>query len=183
MRYKQRAFLQGYLVHFNATKAAKDAGYSEKTAYSIGQHLLKNVEIKRAIEERMASRDEVVAGLTDISRGDVAKFMDFTTAGYTINLTTMDKNGALIPKPETKLIKKIKQKVTTILAKSENGEDKEFIETEFELYSAHDAYRDLGKVHGIFTDNVDLTSGGKPITWREFIEGMKANADTESGSK
>ncbi len=40
-----------YLIDLNATQAAKRAGYSEKTAYSQGQRLLKDVEIQATIAE------------------------------------------------------------------------------------------------------------------------------------
>lgn len=49
MTDKQELFIQEYLIDFNATRAAKKAGYSEKTAYSQGQRLLKNVEVKNKI--------------------------------------------------------------------------------------------------------------------------------------
>jgi len=35
---KQTAFVEAYLQTWNATKAAKTAGYSEKTAYSQGKY-------------------------------------------------------------------------------------------------------------------------------------------------
>ena len=47
---KQQRFVDAY--DGNATKAAIAAGYSEKTAYSAGQRLLKNDEILTAIQER-----------------------------------------------------------------------------------------------------------------------------------
>lgn len=47
---KQQRFVDAY--DGNATKAAIAAGYSEKTAYSAGQRLLKNVGIRTAIQER-----------------------------------------------------------------------------------------------------------------------------------
>lgn len=47
-RYER--FSQEYLKDPNATKAAKKAKYSKKTAYSQGQRLLKNVEIKGRIK-------------------------------------------------------------------------------------------------------------------------------------
>lgn len=47
---KQQRFVQEYLIDFNATQAAIRAGYSEKTAYSQGQRLLKNVEANAAIQ-------------------------------------------------------------------------------------------------------------------------------------
>ena len=55
---KQRLFKDEYLVDLNATAAAIRAGYSEKTAYSQGQRLLKHVEIAAAIEEAQAERSE-----------------------------------------------------------------------------------------------------------------------------
>lgn len=43
---KQQAFCREYLKDFNATQAAKRAGYSDKTSYSQGQRLLKKAEVK-----------------------------------------------------------------------------------------------------------------------------------------
>lgn len=47
-------FVHEYLVDLNATQAAIRAGYSPKTAYSMGQQLLKNIEIKAAIQAERA---------------------------------------------------------------------------------------------------------------------------------
>ena len=164
MNNRQKAFVSQYLIHFNATRAAKSVGYSEKTARTIGSKLLTNVDIRAAVDERMANRDEVIAGLTDIARGDMADLMDITTMGFTLQLMVKNKDtGEITVNPKTKLIKKIKQKVTTFISKKEDEEDREIVETEIELYSAHEAYRDLGKVHGIFIDKTDVTSGGEAI--------------------
>lgn len=54
---KQKAFADEYIKYGNATEAAKNAGYSEKTAYSIGQRLLKNVEVFGYIAERQKEID------------------------------------------------------------------------------------------------------------------------------
>ena len=40
---KQKMFCEEYIIDLNATQSAIRAGYSEKTAYSIGQRLLKKV--------------------------------------------------------------------------------------------------------------------------------------------
>jgi len=48
---KQRAFVREYPIDRNATQAAIRAGYSEKTAYSIGSENLKKPEIAAAIAE------------------------------------------------------------------------------------------------------------------------------------
>lgn len=55
---KQQRFVDEYLLDLNATQAAIRAGYSEKTAYSQGQRLLKNVEAQKAIQEAKRKRVE-----------------------------------------------------------------------------------------------------------------------------
>ena len=51
MNERQKRFVAEYIKDYNATQAAIRAGYSERTAYSQGNRLLKNVEIKKAIKE------------------------------------------------------------------------------------------------------------------------------------
>ena len=54
----QQLFCDEYLIDLNATQAAIRAGYSEKTAYSQGQRLLKNVEIQKQIQKRKDDRSK-----------------------------------------------------------------------------------------------------------------------------
>lgn len=73
----QQKFVDLYIELGNATQAAKKAGYSEKTAYSIGNENLKKPEIKAYIAERLAqiekesiaSIDEVMKFYTKVMRG------------------------------------------------------------------------------------------------------------------
>ena len=65
MTDKQNVFVQEYLKDLNATQAAIRAGYSQKTAYSIGQRLLSNVEISNAINSAMSERSERTALTAD----------------------------------------------------------------------------------------------------------------------
>ncbi len=75
---KQKRFCQEYLIDLNATQAAIRAGYSEKSAYSVGQRMLKNVEVKKYIAEQMerlknekiSSAQEVLEYLTSVMRGE-----------------------------------------------------------------------------------------------------------------
>ncbi|MDX8417909.1 MAG: terminase small subunit [Absicoccus sp.] len=55
---KQKRFVQEYLIDLNATQAAIRAGYSKKSAHSIGPENLEKPEIKQAIEEKLKQIDE-----------------------------------------------------------------------------------------------------------------------------
>jgi phage terminase small subunit len=160
---RQKVFINEYLKSFNATESAIKAGYSKKTAYSIGARLLKDVEIAEELRLRLSenamSSEEVLRRLAEIARGDITDLMDVTTSGFTIDLTDKDHNI----NPNSKLIKKIKQKVITYLGKKDSDEDREVIETEIELYSAQDALNTLAKYHGLLVDRTDITSAGGPI--------------------
>ena len=75
---RQKAFCEYYVACGNTTDAAIKAGYSKRTARSIGQRLLTNVDIKKYIEElmqktqteRIATAEEVLNYLTSIMRGE-----------------------------------------------------------------------------------------------------------------
>lgn len=78
---KQEQFVREYLIDLNATQAAIRSGYSEKTAYSQGQRLLKNVEVAATVEagrQALAERAEITAEETlrlmaQLGRGDLRK--------------------------------------------------------------------------------------------------------------
>lgn len=53
---KQQAFVQEYILDFNATQAAIRAGYSKKTASSQGERLLRNVEVSKALQNAQEER-------------------------------------------------------------------------------------------------------------------------------
>lgn len=168
LKLKQEAFIREYLIDFNGSAAAIRAGYSARSSRSTSSELLTNPNIKQAVEERIASKEEVLIGLTDIVRGNISDLMSITTSGFMLQLTVTDPiTGEIKINPKTKLIKKIRQKTTTYLSKKEDAEDREVIETEIELYSAHDALRDMGKVHALFTDKIKVEAG-----WRSEIIGL-----------
>jgi phage terminase small subunit len=80
---KQRAFVVAYLsspaTRFNATQSAIDAGYSAKTAYSMGEENLRKPEIRRAIdfglEEAGLSPAQAVARLEEHAKATLEDFI------------------------------------------------------------------------------------------------------------
>ena len=76
---RQKAFADYYIQTGNATEAAIKAGYSEKTARSIGSENLTKPDICAYIEERMAGQgekrvadaNEVIEFYTAVMRGKI----------------------------------------------------------------------------------------------------------------
>ena len=87
MTEKQKLFCEEYLIDLNATQAALRAGYSEKTAYSIGNENLKKPEIQEYIQKRLkekedaliAKQDEVLKTLTAVMRREKHENHTMTT--------------------------------------------------------------------------------------------------------
>lgn len=75
---KQQRFADEYILSGNATEAAILAGYSKKTARSIGQENLTKPDIKNYINERLekldsekiADQKEILQYLTSVLRGE-----------------------------------------------------------------------------------------------------------------
>lgn len=72
---KQKRFCEEYMRDFNATQAAIRAGYSEKTAFSIGSENLRKPEIRGFIDAKLKtfalSADEVLKSLSDIAKSNL----------------------------------------------------------------------------------------------------------------
>ena len=76
---KQKAFADYYIQTGNATESAIKAGYSKKTAYSIGNENLKKPEIMKYImlriapteKKRIATGDDVMIFLTKVMNGEI----------------------------------------------------------------------------------------------------------------
>lgn len=76
---RQRRFVEAFIETGNAAEAARRAGYSKKTAYSIGNENLKKPEIKYAIDRRMkeieegktATPEEIIQFLSQSMRGEI----------------------------------------------------------------------------------------------------------------
>lgn len=96
---KQARFVAEYLVDMNATEAAKRAGYSEKTAYSIGFENLRKPEIQEAIQAAKAERAKRTKITQDMVIRELAKVAfsngtDFARVVSTPTVTTIvDEEG------------------------------------------------------------------------------------------
>ena len=157
---KHLRFIDEYLRTFNGTRAymAVYPKASYESAMALSSKLLGDIKISTVLAERLKeahmSADEALKLMSDIAHGDVGALLD----DYgNIDIKAVKEAGL------TKLIKKFRQKTTTIIGKKESDDDKEIVELDVELYSAQEAQRDILKIAGKYTEHVDVTSNGEQI--------------------
>ena len=139
---KQRVFVEQYLRVWNATEAARRAGYSDPE--QSGWENKNKLEVKAAIAARLAehklSADEVLARLSDMAMGSMGDF---------VSAANMEIEGDLIRLDEIDLAK-ARQAGKLHLIKSLSITDKG---TKVELYDARAALELLGKHYELFSEN------------------------------
>lgn len=92
---RQTKFVAEYLKTGNATKSAIKAGYSKKTAYSIGEQLLRKLEISQKVEDLKAKATSS-AVLTVAERKEMlSEAARQARAGLTPYLTSCTPDGDL----------------------------------------------------------------------------------------
>lgn len=160
---KREAFIEHYLITWNASEAARLAGYSEASARQQGSRLLSNADIQRAIRERLAdlqaSADEVLMRLTTQARASMADYVRIDKhGGFSIDLREAQSKGNL------GALKKLKKTRRTF---GENSEET----IEIELYDAQGALALLGKHHRLFADRIE-------VDWMQELaaQGLDPNA-------
>ena len=165
---KQRRFCEEYIVDLNATQAAIRAEYSEKTAYSMGQRLLKKVEaqeyIKQLKEERVArtqiEADRVIYELSLIAFSNAADYAAVVEKELTIEgpegepIKVLDDDGNPVTyrTVEPVLTKDLTADQKRALAVIKKGRDG----FEVRPYDKVRALELLGKHIGLFEDKVKV---------------------------
>ena len=89
---KQARFVQEYIIDLNGNQAAIRAGYSEKTAYSQANRLLKDERIKAAIKKAMDDRSE----RTEITQDYVLRNIKEITERCMQAIPVTDRNGQMV---------------------------------------------------------------------------------------
>lgn len=144
MTEKQKRFCDEYLTDLNATQAAVRAGYSKKTAYSIGEENLRKPEIKEYIEKRMAEKEsQLIANQDEVMRYLTAVMRREKMESVVVTLNT-EKTSYVPDENGTMRKQTVKQEIPQI------------IEIPAQLRDANKAAELLGKAYGIYTDKVDV---------------------------
>lgn len=163
MNTKQTVFVAEYLKCWNASEAARRAGYNGKSNV-IGARLLADVsikaEIKHRVEELTMSADEILIRLTEQARGDLGEFAD-------VSLFDDLKNH-----PKSHLVKQL----VTEVFEDRNG--KVHHKMRFELYDAQAAMKAIRDMRGFDAPTKQQQSG--EVTLRIVRDGIQDTPTEET---
>lgn len=143
---KQKRFCEEYLVDLNATRAAIRAGYSQKTAFSIGVENLKKPLVQEYLQKLMNNRsqrteitaDRVLRELAAIAFSDRTELAKVSDKGF-VEFTPTDN---------------LNQDTKKVIAGIEEGK----YGTKITTYDKVKALELLGKHLGLFTSGADNTA-------------------------
>lgn len=180
-------FVSEYLLCFNATAAYKKAHPNAKdtTAASNGWKLLRKTEIKEAIQSRLdevhMGADEALKIQAEFARADVGVFFKVTDEWMFNPLPEyeiLDEREVLdetVEPPKVRISYRVRHVVldmdkiidprySHLIHKFSNSRKNGL---SIETYDRQAAIRDILKIHGKFTDKVDVTSNGETIAPKE----------------
>ncbi len=147
MTDKQERFCQEYMVDLNATQAAIRAGYSEKTAESIGYQLLQKTTVSKRIAQLQAAQSRRTGINADRVLRELAK-VAFVDIGDVV-----DDTGAL----RQDITPEDRAAVASIKIKNSETDSGTSAEREVKLYDKLRALDLIGRHLGIFQDKLEIT--------------------------
>jgi hypothetical protein len=161
LTHQMRVFLEAYLETWNATFAAREAGYSDPNARGarLLQHPAVRAEIEKRLTEKTMSANEVLERLGQQARNDIALFLtteerphpdpEQAKQGATVEVTYLD---------VTKAAKSGYSHLIKSISYTNNG-------PKIEMYSSYDALVKIGEHYKLFTQKTEVSGpNGEPLT-------------------
>lgn len=162
---QRRRFVAEYLVDLRQRDAAIRAGYSAKSADALASQILKNPKVFEAVQAGLElyamPEPEILLRLSRIARGSLADVLRLPPASYEAAAQTLAADGST-PIPSAidswaiDLVKAQQTGAIHLVKKLKEGEHG----PEVELYSAHEALRDLAKIRGMTVDRAETRHEG-----------------------
>lgn len=167
----QQKFIAEYLQCFNASEAARRAGYSPNAAGQQGYSNLRHPEIAEVInkyfDDYMMDAKEALTRLSDMARGTIEDFVDVDPnldRAFFLNFNKAKENGKL------HLIKKLKYNI--------NGHP------EIELHDAQAALIQIAKHHGLLKEEAQAVINNnisiEPVNYRNAITSLAPRSMEDS---
>jgi hypothetical protein len=188
---KQKVFVDEYLKCFNASEAARRAGYSEKAARNIGAENYAKPYIKAIIDARIAesqmSADEALKLLAEQGRATIGTFFKIVEEWTFYPLPTYEIIDAKEviddtnpDKPVTRIsywVRHISIDLDKVIDPRYSGLLEEFSYSPkngmtIKIYNKQTALDKILRVHGKYKDNLDMSTAGQALTVK-IITGAK----------
>lgn len=155
---KQARFVEEYLIDLNATQAAIRAGYSAKTAYSIGEENLRKPEVAAAISAAQGQRSERVEITQDWVLSRLASVAERCLQAEPV----YDRKG------------------DRVMVETPDGEEAPAFT--FNAAGANGALGLLGKHLGMFKDRMELSDPEGKNPFAALMEAVASNGRPRPGS-
>jgi phage terminase small subunit len=173
-RQRRTRFVREYLIDHNATRAAKAAGYSEKTAGQAGARLLKDVKIAEMLDAENQKVNDKLEITVERVKKELARLAFYDPRKF------FKADGSLLP------VDQLDDDTAMALAGMDvnelfdgNGEDRAQVgySKKVKLVDKLEALVALGRHLKMFTDRVEVNADGALIA--RLIEGRRRVAQAE----
>ena len=152
LKPKREAFSHEYLIDLNKTQAALRAGYSPKTAYSIGHELLKIPEV----QDRIAHLATIKEKRANKSADDVIKELERVGFSQIGDIIEWNQSGMAFLKDSDELDPDAMAAIESVsVTEEQSGGDKNsrmVLKSKVKLHSKMAALTQLAKHHGLVGD-------------------------------
>ena len=153
---RHEQFCQEYIIDFNGTRAATDAGFSKRSAKVTASRLLTKANIQQRISELLKDRSErtritqdmVLHELKILGCSDIRDYLEITKEFNTAKGILLLPEGRL----RLKMFKEMKGDATRAIKSISEHITKDGIQLKFKLHGKTPALELLGKHLGTFTD-------------------------------
>ena len=172
---RQEKFCYEYVLHLNATKAAINAGYSEKTAYSIGSENLKKPEIQERIR-RMQDNLSETSGISALRVLKEHEKIGFTSIAHLHRTWITRTDFESLTDDQKSAIKSISTKV--VKANIGSKDEPEIVDVEYVKIELFDKQKSLDAINQMLGYNAptetNISGDGLKI---EFINYARKDKD------
>lgn len=149
---KQRIFCEQYVIDWNATRAAKTAGYSEKTAYAMGSENLSKPEIQAHIKTLKGKTEELAGVSKLLIAQELMKIVRGSAASMRKDWAEV-KDWTRLTLDEKSIIAEIEVTNKSLVVKSEGEElERDILETKIK-YKTYDKLKAMEMLNRMFGFN------------------------------
>ncbi len=169
LTHRQKLFVDWYIKIANITQAAIKAGYSKKTAYSIGSETLKKPEVQAHYKLRMTQLEELLG------------FNKSTILQDLIDIKDKSRQAKPVMEYDRSAREMVQQ---TAMVEDEQGVKKEVGIFEFDSFGANKAIDTIAKMMGYFEPekHEDVTPAERKVPTTVVINKTYANKEPDQPS-